>query len=244
MYSPNTNNLYYNDEYMFNASTSGIEIYDVDAESVVKYVIYSGGVSSVWTDSDIAYLGTTNSGIYTLNLDYITSVSGVVDLSGYIILFKDYPNITDSHVKYIHGSGDYLCCVTDVGVDHFNFGSSDAHYRSCATISGAEKCWQTSKGRFYYTKSDSLTTIYTYMCDWDENSVGYVYETTGSGNLFFPGGCDIKDIAVTEGTSIYTTGRGATNNLIFVATTSGIVLIEEKQGDEEDSRYKQYFVEE
>lgn len=244
MYSPDTNNLYYNDAYMFNASSSGIEIYDIDAESVVKYVIYSGGIKSVWADSDTAYLGTTAAGVYTLDLDYITSVSGVVDLSGYITLFKSYPNITGDNVVYIHGADDYLCCVTESGIDHFNFGSSEAYERSYAIFSGAEKCWQTSTGRFYYTKTDSLNTVYSYMCNWDENSVGYVYETTGSGNLFFPEGHEIKDISITEGTSIYTTVRGATNNLIFTATTSGIVLIEEKQGDEENSRYKQYLVEE
>jgi len=537
MYSPNTYNLYYNDEYTFNASTSGIEIYDVDTESAVKYVTHSGGINSVWASSDIAYLGTTTAGIYTLGLDYITSVSGVVDLSGYLVSFKSYPEITDNHVKYIHGAGDYMCVVTASGVDHFNFGHSDSYYRSYTTFSDYEagKCWQTSTGRFYYTaypsdfvegwsynKSVTLSSsttmnnyqiritldsanfdyskadedgddirfynlsgnslpywiedwdvdgtsiiwvkvlysgtseiiiyygnpdataessgddtfdffddfddgtidpakwqdttgfsesggylwgsnttyrirsqsawtgnyiletrhysaddaqdgyqaggwrgstsngynpllysgnrwytrndgawhgpttftyldqwiriktvaigassyatitresggssthddsnsglaseyialgqrndnaylgqaydgkwdwlfvrkyaateptgslgdeesidykfnaVYTHQCDWDFFNVGYIYETTGSGNLFFSGPCKINDIAVTEGTSIHRIGGRATNNIIVLATSNEVVVIEEKQGDEENSRYKHYLVE-
>jgi len=156
--SPDTYNLYYNDEYAFNASTSGIEIYDVDAESVVKYVSYhtthsgadSDTVTSVWATPTKAYLGTTNSGIYTLGLGYITSVSGVVDLASYLVPFKSYPDITDNHVRYIHGSGDYMCVTTISGVDHFNFGSSDAYDRSYTMAGFVTKCHQTSRGRFYY----------------------------------------------------------------------------------------------
>ena len=218
---------------------------DISTESCIAYIEYGGGINSIALCNDLLFLATTNSGIYALPTSTITGTNIYTpdDLTPYIYNFKDYPDITSSNVSYLHSSGDYLCCVTSAGVDHFNFGTSSAHSRSYATISGVEKCWQTSTGRFYYTKPESLTTIYSYMCDWDDNSVGYVYETTGSGNLFFAEACEIQDISVTEGTSIHTTVRGATNNILFLATTSGIVLIEEKQGDEENSRYKQYLVE-
>jgi len=170
--SPDTYNLHYNDAYAFNASTSGIEIYDVDTESVVKYVAYpatySGAepcnVTSVWASPTKAYFGTTNSGIYTLDLGYITSVSGVVDLASYLVSFKKYPDITNNHVTYIHGAGDYLCITTISGVDHFNLGHSDAYHRSHTIISPdtiARKCFQTSRGRFYYvTGAAGLETTY------------------------------------------------------------------------------------
>lgn len=536
--SPDTYNLHY-DEYAFNASTSGIEIYDADTEVVVKYVTYSGGINSVWADDDTAYLGTTAAGIYTLDLCYITAVSGVVDLFSYLQPFKSYPDITDNHVRYIHGAGDYMCVTTVSGVDHFNFGHSDSYYRSYTTLSNyeADKCWQTSTGRFYYTarssgfiegwsykkqitlsssttmnnyqikmllspgnfdyskadvdgddlrfygldgtplpywieewnyngtstiwvkivniatavfeihygnpdavpgsngddtfdffddfddesidtakwqditgfeeiaggylRSTSTTyrirsqstwtgnyiletrhyseddanngyqvggwwastsngynpllyvsnqwytrndgawngptaftyldqwirvktvaigassyatltresggsdthndsnsglsseyialgkrndnsysgeayegrwdwlfvrkyaatepsatigseeealqifcdVVYTHQCDWDEDSVGYRYTTTGSGNLFFTDSCDLHDMWVTEGGSVYRSNRGISNNMLFFATSNGVVLIEEKPGDEENSRHKRYFVE-
>lgn len=250
--SPDTYNLHYNDTYAFNASTSGIEIYDVDTESVIKYVSYytthSGAdadtITSVWASPTEAYLGTTNSGIYTLNLDYITSVSGVIDLASYLVPFKWYPDITNNHITYIHGAGDYLCITTISGVDHFNLGHSDAYYRSYTTTAFATKCHQTSKGRFYYIISgcelstSAVNTVYTHQCDWDENSIGYIYDVTASGSLFYGAG-SINDIYIVENTSTYKQN----NNLIFAATQHGVVLIEERPGDEANSRYKHYLVE-
>lgn len=243
--SPNTNQIIHGNPY-YNASSDGVEIYDSDISTdyAIAYVTYSGGINTISLYDEKLYMGTNDAGIWCLPTNTITGTNlyHPDNLTPYISQFKDYPDITDSYVKYIHSGGDYMCVVTDVGLDHFNFGSSDSYYRSYATISGAEKCWQTSTGRFYYTEPNSLNAIYTYMCDWNENSVGYKYLTTGSGNLFFPEGIEINDISIVEGMSIHTTRKGATNNVLFVATTSGVVIIEEKQGDEENSRYKQYFV--
>ena len=241
--SPNTNQIIHGNPY-YNASSDGVEIYndEISTEYCIAYIEYDGGINSIALSGENLLMATTNSGIYTLPISTVigTNIYPPDNLTPYIYQFKDCPDITDNHVKYLHAGGDYLCCVTNAGVDHFNFGTSDSYYRSYTTISGAQKCWQTSSGRFYYIKANSLNAIYTNMCNWI--SPGYIYNTTGSGNLFFSEACEIKDIAVTEGASIHTTGWGATNNILFLTTTNGVVIIEEFSGVEEDSRYKQYFV--
>jgi hypothetical protein len=96
------------------------------------------------------------------------------------------------------------------------------------------KCFQTCRGRFYYTAGTKIVTIYTHQCDWTEGTIGYEYDSTASGTLL-PTESEINDIHVVENV-----GRP---NLIFVATTSGVALIEEKPGDELNAQYKHYFVE-
>jgi len=232
MYSPNTTNLHYTN-YVFNTSTSGCEIYDLDTESIIKYVTYSGGLNSVWSNEDYAYLATPDDGIYRLDLDYITSVTGM-DLTSYLDVFKQYPDILDNEVKYIHGCGDYMCVVTASGVDHFNFGNSSSYTRSSGLVA-AEKCFQTCRGRFYYTAGPKTVTIYTHQCDWSEGTEGYVYDSTSPGTLL-PESAIVRDIFVVEGTSSY----GQNNNLILVATSEGVTLIEERPGDEANSNYRIY----
>lgn len=199
-------------------------------------------VNAITIKNDVLYLATQNDGVQSFPISNVsgTEICSAIGLTNYVSDYKKYPYITDNEVKDLSFAGDYMCVVTTSGVDHFNLGSSDSYYRSFATASGVQKCWQTSTGKFYYMFFDKLITIYNHMCDWDESSIGYTYETGGVGNLFFPDECMLNDLAVIERTSIYGTPRGKTNNLLFLATTSGVVMIEERQGDEENSRYKQY----
>lgn len=238
--SPDTVYCIY-DNPIYNVSTSGIEIYNVDV-STDYYIAYAtlSGVNAIAESNEKLLIGTTTSGILYIPTTTITNenIYSPQDLTGEVLLWKQYPDILDNYVKDISACGDYVCAVTASGVDHFNLGRSSSYDHSSGLTAAATKCFQTCRGRFYYAAGTKIVTIYTHQCDWTEGTIGYEYDSTISGTLLPPGGV-INDISVVEGTSIY---NGA--NLIFAATSSGVALIEERPGNEANSRYKWYLLEE
>ena len=180
-------------------------------------------------------MGTTDSGILYIPTTTITGTNIYIpqDLTSELAVYRQYPVILDNHVRDISACDDYECVVTVSGVDHFNIGNSDSYDHSSGLTATAEKCFQTCRGRFYYTSGTKIVTIYTHQCDWTEGTVGYEYDSTVSGTLL-PEESQINDISVVE----------AAQNLIFVATSSGVAIIEENPGNEANSRHKHYFVEE
>jgi hypothetical protein len=145
------------------------------------------------------------------------NVNGLANLA---VCLLDYPipyGITSSNVRYIHGSGDTLLMYcTSVGVDVYWDG-----YRSSTIIPGAQKCFMTSTGKFYYTVDKGneweLNRVDNVFWDWTTPDYSYV---TGSGIL--QEGLSINDIFVTEGTSY-----NKADNTLFIATSSGVVVIDE-----------------
>lgn len=204
--------------YVFRPTSSGVNIYDMDTESVIAEASISLGVSSAWSNDTHLFMGTATSGILWMTL---ASISGSYDLTNQLYIYKGYPNITDNRVTYLHGSGDYLCAVTDVGVDHINLTTNSGIY---TTVSGINKCHQTAEGRFYYI-DDNLHVMYDNTSDW--SSPDYTYPSGG----IIPEDITINDISIAEGTP----------NTILIATSSGVVVIEEKENDEENSRFRYFF---
>jgi len=235
--SVDTRSAWYQNPY-YNTSSEGFEVYntDISTEYYIAKATISGGVNAICLLDGTVYIGTTNSGIFSMPE---TAVSGtdiyvVQDLNPHLSVFKQYPDITGNNITALAGAGDYLTAITISGIDHFNLGHSDAYYRTFATISGMTKCAQSEKGKFYYLGGGTEAyTIYTHQCEWDENSIGYTYTTT-SGNLF-PAGCNINNISIVDHDT------GVTD--LYFATTSGVVLVEENPGDEENTRYKRYLLE-
>jgi len=128
------------DPYVFKASVTGVKIYDLASESLVSCATFSGGVNSVWANDDYLYAATSFSGVCRAT---ISTVTGTITFSEY----KSYPNITANDVNYIHGSGDYLCISTVSGVDRIKISNGTREYQ---TSSRSSKCFQTSKGDYYY----------------------------------------------------------------------------------------------
>ena len=79
-----------------------------------------------------------------------------------------------------------------------------------------------------------LHAMYDNTINWQENSVGYSYDivNTIDQNMYY-----LNDIYVTENTSEYNN-----DNVIFLATNYGAVIIEERKGDENNSRIKKYYL--
>ena len=76
-------------------------------------------------------------------------------------------------------------------------------------------------GSTYY-----LNVVYNNLVDWESESNIYCY---------YPGdNIVINDIFITENTSLY----APNNNVIFMATTDGAIIIEERRGEESTSRIK------
>jgi len=207
------------DDYVYAATSLGLNIYDITSESQYAYVTYSGGFNTVWANEDKVFVGTTNSGVKYINKTCISgSVVSPYDLFTCLNDFSDltyYHQLTSDNIRYIHGSGDVLCMITNSGVDIVKIDPQS--YRSYTTISGVRKGFMTSTGGFYYMTLDVLYVMYTSLYDWTEANKNY---TVGSG--IFESGIELNDIFVTEQTS-----SDGISNTIFMATTSGAYIIDE-----------------
>lgn len=214
-------NVWVNDPFIYKSTVSGINIYDLETTSLLNVIEYDY-VSSVWTNDNYMYMATSISGIYRCD---VLTVTGTVSL----IPYKQYPDITDNCVYCIHGKGNYLCATTAYGVDHYDLTTGSG---ICTTLSGVSKCFQTERGEFYYTYNPvgadkELHVVYDNNNNWDNETVGNIYIIEDY----------INDLHITEKTSRYNDG-----NVIFLATSSGVVVIEEKPGDEGNSNFKYYYL--
>jgi hypothetical protein len=138
-------NIWTYDPYVFKATSSGLAVFSLSSESLINFVGFDGGVSSVWADSQYVYVGTSVSGVYRCST---ATVSGATTLSPY----KTYPDITSNLINYIHGKGDYICIATASGVDNYKISTDVRDYSSNENVS---KCFQTSNGDYYFSINPS-----------------------------------------------------------------------------------------
>jgi hypothetical protein len=137
---------------------------------------------------------------------------------------RDYSNafgITSNTIRYLHGYGDdYLMCCTNSGVDVYK--ETATTYRSTYSTTGAYKCFMTSTSKFYYTLNISSTWSINRVDNalWDWTSPDCTYTNDGS---ILESGITINDIFITEDTSV----SGSGYNTVFMATSSGVYVIDE-----------------
>ena len=212
-------NIWTVDPYVYKASSTGLKVFDLASEALVNSITVSGGVNSVWANSSYVYIATTNSGVY-----YCTTAAAAVSGTTFTP-YKTYPNITNNEVNYLHGKGNYLCVSTASGVDRYRLSDGDRAYESAAS---PEKCFQTSNGDYYYYINSSPAELHAVY-----SGSGYVYEAS-EGNVV--GEVIFNDIYVTENTSTYG------GNVLFLATSSGGYVVEEKRGDESNCRKRIYYL--
>ncbi len=215
------NQIWSDDDYVYAAITFGLDIISMAAEQKIAYIEHKLGFNTVWANDDRVYLGTTFSGIKYID---ITCVSGTVgsplDLATCLIDYVSPFGVSSQTIRYIHGtSDDYLMCCTDAGVDVYYM--KPTMYRSTHETTGAYKCFMTSSGKFYYTSVSgsewSLNRVDKPLWDW--TSPDYSYTTSGT---ILQAGLTINDIFVTENTA-----SNSTDNTVFIATTSGVYVIDE-----------------
>jgi len=220
--------IWTDDDYVYAAVSQEFAIIEIESE--LKYAYSSIGCNTVWSNDDRVFIGTT-SGIKWL---YKTCISGSTD-SPYDIsnCLNDYNlqyGYSHHNILYLHGySDEWFMFCTPNGVDVYRF--EPQGYRSTTSITTAQKCFMTSTGAFYYTTSGTewaLHRMNSSTSDWTTPDVSYI---TGSG--IFAEGIRLNDLFVTENTS-----QGGTDNVLFVATSSGVYVI-----DEEAQNYNLYYIE-
>jgi len=223
------NQIWTDDTYVYAATTDGLNIIELLSEMAYAHVTYSGGFNSVWSDDDKVYLATSGTGVkYVEKVCISGSVSSPYELSTCLVDYLNTPEILSDYVKYLHGNSGHMMFGTASGI---NYRGPDPYYqRAKSPASIAEKVFITSTGKMYYTTvSGNVWSVNVKNADNQDWSVpDKIYET---GTFLINAGVDILDIFVTEGTS--DTGI---NNTIFVATSSGIFVIDEEL-DEGDTYY-------
>jgi hypothetical protein len=211
------NQIWSDDNYVYAACDFGLDVIDKTAEERIAYINTSSGVATVWGNDDRVYFGTLDAGIKYIDK---TNISGTVSVPNNLALYVvDYVSpfgISSQNIRYLHGySDDYLMCCTDLGVDVYYL--KETKYRSSTTISGAQKCFMTSTGKFYYTTTMGVNRVDKPLWDWTTPDYSY---TVGSSILH--SGIEINDIFITENTAANTI-----DNTLFIATTSGVYIIDE-----------------
>ena len=204
--------------YVYAATSDGLNIIDLASELPYAHITYADGFDSVWASVSGVYLATPASGVKYIEKTCISgSTSSPYELA---VCLRDYlrePDILSDQVRYIHGNGSRMIISTASGVNY----RSTAQIASTATKL-ARKVFITSSGTMYYVTWDGSTWKINIKnatgSNWTEPDK--IYQT---GTFLINAGVDILDIFVTEGTS--DTGIA---NTIFVATTSGIFVIDEE----------------
>jgi len=216
-FAPSTLYQIYTDlNYVYAAIGTGLDIIDIDSEHKGAYIHFDSGFKSVWGNDYTVYVATSVSGIKCFSKNDITiNINTPVDLTAYLMDYLRYPRITSDNVKYIHGYNDKIMCCTSSGVDFFQMEPNG--YRSKTTVSGAYKCFVPDNETAYYITISggeySINKLNTTLMDWVEPSEVFNVGT----------GLKINDLYVTSHTS-----AGGTKNTLFIATSSGIYVIDEE----------------
>jgi len=217
------NQMWTDRTYVYAATSDGLNIIELESELACAHITYYDGFTSVWADANNVYLATPASGIKYFEK---TSISGsIANPSELITCLADYlnePEILSDRVRYIHGNNGHMMISTAAGI---NYRGPDLYYqRAEGTTKLSRKVFITPAGKMYYTTWDG--TVWKVNVknadnqDWTNPDKVYETETYPIREKV-----DITDIFVTEGTS--DTGIA---NTIFVATTSGVFVIDEETG--------------
>ena len=210
-------NIWTQGTFTFKNTTSGIDVFNTAGVPLLLGTVSYPNTSSVWANGNYLYIGTTNSGVLRSPM---SSISGSVYNN--FDVYKIYPDISNNHVNYTHGDGNYLCVATISGAHIFDLTTGSGIYSNTSIV--ADKCYQLADRTSYYIYDDKLETVYN-----DDST--YVYS---GGDDIIPTISGMNDIYVVSGT----------NNLILLATTDGAVVIEERKGNEVNSRFKYFYIEE
>lgn len=127
----------------------------------------------------------------------------------------------------------WIGVISEVRVS--NVARSDAWLRATNYTLRDELCsYRTNE--FSIIENLGFNVVYNNTSNWDESTVGYKYETSGD---FLPLSFVPYDIDISENKSLY----NPNDNVIFLATDIGVLIIEERQGNELNSRIKYYLKE-
>lgn len=209
--------IYSNDTLCFAADARGLSVYDIATEQQYAYALFDGGFTTVGGNSNRIYLGTTTSGIKYVNLTDVTGSPGApVDITSQLKNYEPRFGLTSSGIKYLHVDGDHMSICTNSGVEYI---SSARHTKR--NIANTYKCFTADTKVYYITSASGIPDVLyrsnAYASDWLPTTVAY--DTTSSGMFV---GVSLNDMFITKNT-----GANGVDNCVFVATTSGVYVIDE-----------------
>lgn len=211
---------------MFAATVAGLDIIDFNTNSNVGYVERDGGFTSLVfirnnsLGGDLL-LGTSNSGVYRLELpvifdsnsrDYTNSIGGIYSYST--------SGLTSDNIMCMNSnSNDDILIGTDSGIDYYTNSGTTRYYLDYIGITGTSCCFISEYGDLYYSPVGSgLHVKYGPITD-NWYSPDYVVVESGTGDYDFPLESNyINDVSVTSMSG---------GNHVFVASTSGFLYYEE-----------------
>lgn len=209
-------------DYVYAATSSGIDIFDIYTSNKVSYIQVDSGCSTIWASSDKVYIGTQYDGVLYIDKDCLQNGDCTFCLLEYDYVYGP----TSNTIKYIHGSDNTIAVVTSSGVDVLH-NAEDTDFKSTTSNTEVVKCFFTSKNELYYFENNSideasfLYKVNDARCDW--TTPDYTYEV---GKSFLQKDVNLTDIYVTENTSSV-----IGHNTLFVATTSGGYILDEGTGE-------------
>ena len=209
------NQIWTDDKYVYAATTSGLDVINIETELRQSFASNSSGYTTVWSDGNEVFVGTTAAGIKFFSQSSI----GPAEMISCLVDYARVPFLTSNSIRYIHGNSNKLICCTMRGVDIIR---RDSQYITRTVINGATKCFVTpNHDYYYYTVSGStswtLNRLNGNTGNWTTPDISY---TTGSG--FLETATRINDFYITEHTSV----SGADNTL-FIATDVGVYVYDE-----------------
>jgi hypothetical protein len=215
------NQLWRDESYVYVATSLGLDIIELATQNKVSYILYNGGFTTVWSSSDYVYLGTSSAGIKYLDKgDILEDAVEPVNISSILNDYNYFYNVSVSKIKHLHGKDTTLMVITSSGIDIIDNGASKP-FKSTFNNTNVTKGFMMDNYSFYYVLQNSTTDgifrMNSAYCDWDTPDVSYL---TGGG--FIPPSLDINDIFVTASTSVNTV-----DNTLFVATTAGVLVLDE-----------------
>jgi hypothetical protein len=213
--------IWADNNYVYGAGSGGLIIFDIASELPYSFITCSGGFTTVWGNEDRVFLGTPASGIKYIDK---ACISGSIVLPFELECLSDYattPRLRSNEVRYIHGHGNLIACCTASGVQTLGIYGNEGE----TLTPDAWKCFMTSSTALYYTTSGTTWAVNKiYSARWDWVNPSTTYSADGS-SAMLPG-VQMNDIFITEGTS-----SGTNLNTIFIATTSGVCIIDEGTND-------------
>ena len=100
--------IWTDENYVYAATSAGLNIIELTSEQAYAHVIYSGGFNSVWADSDKVYVATPDDGVKIIKK---TCISGSTilpyELSTCLVDYLNEPEIISNEVRYIHGNNGH-----------------------------------------------------------------------------------------------------------------------------------------
>jgi len=146
--------IWTDENYVYAATTDGLNIIDMLSEVAYAHVTYAGGFNSVWADASRIYLATPASGVKYIDK---ASISGsIADPYELFVSLRDYlnePDILSDKVRYLHGNSGRMIFSTASGVDYRGPGNQ----RVSGFTKIARKVFITSTGKMYYVTWDGTT---------------------------------------------------------------------------------------